>query len=1250
MIDEAGRLQPLRYRDFRLTLSNVSVDDATASFRVWVTDEMHQGEAPTVELDIADMDAVMSRLERGRPGREGLRSLGLTLGRLALPEQRTTGNTVRERFLVAASALSSGEGLRLRLEIEDPWLSQLPWEYLALQEARGEQRDTDFLALRPDVSIVRSERLPPRRLGPPERDTARIVAALAAPDGEQELDLGRDRAAINEAIEDLNTEAGRKLFDLALADPAFPAQLDPLLEEPAEVFHFSGHGLFESGLGSEGVLLLVKSDDDASAVRLGSQKLGVALASAGVRLAVLGACDSGRRNGTDVWSGVAATLAHAGIPAIIGNQFRIRDGAAGTLIAKVYPRILAGVTVDEAVAVARRAIYLQSGASSPDWGVPVLYLNHDSGRLFPSPDELTVERVADAMRAAAALDGGGTERFRDWVGKSVTVVQAGTLVQNVGVQAGEINGNVVVNQIDVDLYAMHPADRTTLDEYADDRTSSPYQSFAPFDFATRHEFVRDDLVAEGRKRLASSDVLVLHGPAASGKTSLAMAGITPDLVAAGAMVARTAEYTDPAQTLAAQIENQSVLDVEVRRSPRLAEVVAALKSGTGNGTVVWILDQLERLFDLDEAAQERFSEQFREVLADLDGVKLVIACRDDELGRLARLNPSPEPDWQYVPVEMLSPEEARASVVEPISRLGKAIQFDPPVIDTLIHDLQDMSEGPSIEPLFLQIACDWLYRRAGADDTNRVTLELYGEGADWIVEQAVQELLESRFAAETKVVRAILTSEDLRIDDRWAAIDELVAEKPPDLDLLMERIVRAGLLVRRTRVVDEYQYPSEALAAMVERLLGDRAAREREARSTLELVWREWLAGRLASRGQLRFLAAMDQALAPGLHELALLIRSALTRRQPVAPWLAKLSAYRAAIEELDRPGTTVAAGSRYGRLLTGTTTTPVNPTAPDVGPLGWTAIHGASSVDRLLAGLLLAAKSDFVDSLALSCSALATSEPRAARWRELRLWAELEGAGAAPPAYSGLGAAKQRRIAGLITWNRIRSGQGRLVRVAALVGAAVGFAVGFLHGLVAGPLLTDEAGVPTFQFQFIWAGVPAAALAATLVGIRELTGRPLRVAVLGAGAAFGLVHAYFLWANGISLVDRPWSLVFGFMAGGALAWAVTPSATSTLRAMAAVGVAFALLQAGLGIFGGDGASLLISHAGGYYEQTLRSAGLSVDATDQVSAVLAVADAFTVGVVATLAARWAQAKDERMAREIRQLEIRAGDRGPEEEP
>lgn len=386
--EQAGGREPLVYRDFNLRFGRyIEVGDG-GTLEVWVEGEcpggaMRPADAAPCRYDpgvfwqdpLTARGGLLGGLERRRLGREEMFQLGRLLADLALPE-----GAVRSLFERSLAALGPGEGLRLRLHVDPLPLVHLPWEYLALPQASGEPKDSDFLALRREISIVRTDTVESVSRQLPDRAVARVVGVFSSPDDQKELDVERDKAALKQAVQALNRASGQEGIELVWAErPATRAALGQALSEGADILHYAGHAVFD-----QAGQLILETEGFGSDFYSGEQ-LAQLLRGAGVRLVVLGACETGRRDGQNVWSGVAPALARERVPAVLANQFSIQDNNAVQIASQVYHRVLSGFTVDEALYEARQAIYQHKGLENRDWGVVVLYLNDAGGVLFPLP-------------------------------------------------------------------------------------------------------------------------------------------------------------------------------------------------------------------------------------------------------------------------------------------------------------------------------------------------------------------------------------------------------------------------------------------------------------------------------------------------------------------------------------------------------------------------------------------------------------------------------------------------------------------------------------------------------------------------------------------------------------------------------------------------------------------------------------------------------------------------------------------------
>jgi hypothetical protein len=379
----------MRYLDFNLRFAHY--DSTDGSYQVWVEGEVPGGamspnDAVTCTYDpklfwkdpVLGNGGPLGKLDRRALPEKGLFELGKLLGDLALPPV-----AVRSLFDKSLAALKEGEGLRLRLRIDAPELTQLPWEFMHISRTAGEPQPADFLALRREISIVRTDTVDSTARPLPD-PIPRIVGVLARPEDQDRLNVDQDMVALDTAVKAFNQAAGRELIQVVWVEkPASRVSLVEALKDGADVFQFSGHATFE--LGQEGKLVLENEDYESDFYP--AAQLAQLLGNSGVRLAMLSACESGRRNGQVVWSGVAPALTREKTPAVVANQFDIQDTSAILLASRMYPRLLTGYAVDEALFEARQAIYQTQGLENRDWGVPVLYLHDETGILFPRTEE-----------------------------------------------------------------------------------------------------------------------------------------------------------------------------------------------------------------------------------------------------------------------------------------------------------------------------------------------------------------------------------------------------------------------------------------------------------------------------------------------------------------------------------------------------------------------------------------------------------------------------------------------------------------------------------------------------------------------------------------------------------------------------------------------------------------------------------------------------------------------------------------------
>jgi hypothetical protein len=386
----------LNYRNLDLELSDYRAESGAEHFCVRVLDSP-QGNQRTDLADAVVLPAKLRKrlgtLERGKLSLTEMISLGKELGDSLFPP--------RARWFLDQSRgmLGDDEGLRIRLRLETYALADLPWEYAyisLLDTPAGQKSAIGFLVLDRRTSLVRYEVLgqSPGTLHPVGAGPLRMVVLLADPRVREyhELDLEAELGNIQKTVGDVP--------DIQL-DPYMHTTrqilLDAVQKGNAHLLHFAGHGEFQGDQGQaygtvegEGYLVL---EGNGKADLFDADTLALLLRGRGVRLAVLGACETGRRDGVNAWTGVVPALTRAGIPAVVGNQYRIKDKNAITFSRSFYRALTGGESIDAAVTDGRQAIFALSGAADRDWGVPVLHLRAEEGVLFPKPKEPPVAKL-----------------------------------------------------------------------------------------------------------------------------------------------------------------------------------------------------------------------------------------------------------------------------------------------------------------------------------------------------------------------------------------------------------------------------------------------------------------------------------------------------------------------------------------------------------------------------------------------------------------------------------------------------------------------------------------------------------------------------------------------------------------------------------------------------------------------------------------------------------------------------------------
>lgn len=258
------------------------------------------------------------------------------------------------------------QGLRLRLHLDSPELTLLPWELLY------DERQNDFVVFDERVSVVRYMRLQtaPPALKPSESFT--VMALVASPTNAVPLDTAAELRNLRAALADLIQALRVRLVVCEHATLSKLSQM--LLEHAPDIVHFIGHASFDHET-QQGLLVL--EDEQARAAPLAAQSMARLLRQYGGNLVVLNACQTA----VGAWAGLGPALVRADIPAVVAMQWPVEDRAATAFTRAFYSALSLGRTIDECVASGRVGVNVISDYPS-DWGAPVLFLRSDSGCLW----------------------------------------------------------------------------------------------------------------------------------------------------------------------------------------------------------------------------------------------------------------------------------------------------------------------------------------------------------------------------------------------------------------------------------------------------------------------------------------------------------------------------------------------------------------------------------------------------------------------------------------------------------------------------------------------------------------------------------------------------------------------------------------------------------------------------------------------------------------------------------------------------
>lgn len=327
--------------------------------------------------------------------------LGRYLGNMLFPTE------VWSMFYASrAQQISRGQGLRIRLRIDPPELSRLPWEYCYREPLA-------YLALSRQTPLLRYINQPSAADSLATTAPLRLLVVIASPFNLAPLDVEAEKKRITDAL-----EGQEEQIHVQFLEHATVARVqDALNKYRPHVLHFIGHGVLDQNIG-----YLALENEMNRAQLVDAEQLMILLQGRGIKIVLLNACQTASYGQDDrAMMGVAPALVRANIPAVIAMQFAIPDSTAILFTRQLYTSLAQGQALDTAITEMRIAAYADAN-DKINWGIPTLFMRSPDGIIrqvaketqapqyeAPKADEQPVSalNVSDVSGSSISINIGG---------------------------------------------------------------------------------------------------------------------------------------------------------------------------------------------------------------------------------------------------------------------------------------------------------------------------------------------------------------------------------------------------------------------------------------------------------------------------------------------------------------------------------------------------------------------------------------------------------------------------------------------------------------------------------------------------------------------------------------------------------------------------------------------------------------------------------------------------------------------------
>jgi WD40 repeat protein/energy-coupling factor transporter ATP-binding protein EcfA2 len=535
---------------------------------------------------------------------------------------------VYDTFVRALSQSSQDSLLRILLSIEaadnDP-IKTLHWERLCAPI----DADGDWHLLARDQRVPFSLYIPTiidRRFPPIGRRDLRALVLVASPSNIGKFQLAPfDVEAVLSGVKEALGEIPYEVLANNVAGAIGPPTLQELSKQltnakkPYTLLHFVAHGkLLDNG---ETVLYWAKADNQVQPVT--GEELLSELKNIGnhqrslPHFTFLCTCESADPRAEAGLGGLGQRLVrHLGMPAVVAMTRKVSVETGLALGQSFYRRLRESGEVDTALQEATAGLGKRHDIAVPALfsrlgGRPLFSDRLDDRDLTDEEIEYGIEKLSKLIQERAPHASVLNQRFKtqEKTLKNTRGAESRTARQERHQAIVELN-NLCEQVIEISFDALAALGKQP-PEY---KAECPFPGLSSFGDKKYHKFFfgRDELIRDLQKELAKDNFLAVIGTSGSGKSSVVLAGLIPQL-----------KEEEPSLQWAYLTPGKEPLRQLKRRLERLLKV--------SEHHSILVVDQFEEVFTLCEDKAERV-EFIEKLLNFADQRKVVITMRADFLG------------------------------------------------------------------------------------------------------------------------------------------------------------------------------------------------------------------------------------------------------------------------------------------------------------------------------------------------------------------------------------------------------------------------------------------------------------------------------------------------------------------------------------------------------------------------------------------------------------------------------------------